>query len=70
MTVAELIEKLKKYPEDAVLAVRLARPEGDAKMIMVAEGHELDPVFQFYKPTVSGFRPMDEKEKVGAAAQG
>ena len=71
MTVGELIANLQKYPViDAELAVRLARPEGDDKMIMVAEGYELDPVFQFYKPTVRGFRPMDQKEKSGAAAQG
>lgn len=41
---------------DAELEVRFV-VGNDGKMILVAAGHELDPVFQFGKPTVSGFGP-------------
>lgn len=57
MKVAELIEKLQRLPSTSKLEMRLAGGD-DGKMIMVAEGHELDPLFQFYKPTVCGYGPM------------
>ena len=63
MTVGDLIEKLREYPVASELCIRLVGL-GD-KMIMVADGHELDPILQFHKPTVHGYGPMNQKEKEG-----
>jgi hypothetical protein len=46
MTVKELIEKLQEYPIDSNLSVRMIG--NDKKIILVAENHELDPIFQFH----------------------
>jgi hypothetical protein len=45
MTVAELIEKLQVLPEHLELKWKEVGKEG--KIVMIAEGHELDPICQF-----------------------
>jgi hypothetical protein len=58
MTVKDLIEKLQKYPINSNLDVRLVG--GGNKIILVADGHELDPIFQFKNPPARrGFGPME-----------
>lgn len=53
MTTKELIEKLRDYPADADVYLRTAGKEG--KMILVVDGHELDPVFQAMPPFLHGY---------------
>jgi hypothetical protein len=56
-TVADLIKKLQEYPMNSKLDIRFASSR-EEKVIMVASGHELDPVFQVKKPTIHGFGPI------------
>lgn len=56
MTVAELIEKLRDYPRDAELGCRNVSAD-QPKLILVARGHELDPIFQFTGPFQRGYGP-------------
>ena len=51
MTVKDLIEKLQEYPINSNLDVRLVG--GGNKIVLVADGHELDPIFQFKNPPIS-----------------
>ena len=51
VTVKELIEKLQQYPMESFLEFRSVGAAD--KTILVAEGHELDPVFQFHSSQVA-----------------
>lgn len=58
MTVKDLIEKLQEYPINSNLDVRLVG--GGNKIVLVADGHELDPIFQFKNPPIHrGFGPRE-----------
>lgn len=73
MTVAELIEKLREYPIDSELDCRMvagaALMPTDGKIILVVEGHELDPVCQIKGPFQSGYGKRESSGEFACVAQ-
>jgi hypothetical protein len=66
LTVKDLIEKLRAFPEDTEV---LSKTIGDEKIILYAKDHHLDPICQLSIPLL-GLCPMtyasDEVEKNAA----
>ena len=63
MTVKDLIEKLQEYPINSNLDVRLVG--GGKKIILVVDGHELDPIFQIKNPPIRrGFGSREKADEI------